>query len=71
MQINSSMSILQNSYLYQSNNAVNSTQNIESKQNLFNQDSNMQDSTKCRRVTKHTKFGIAKGIFIRGKSSQW
>ena len=55
MQINSSMSILQNSYLYQSNNAVNSTQNIESKQNLFNQDSNMQDSTQSVEESQNTQ----------------
>lgn len=55
MQINSSMSILQNSYLYQSNNAVNSTQNIESKQNLFNQDSNMQDSTQSVKESQNTQ----------------
>lgn len=56
MQINSSMSILQNSYLYQSNNAVNSTQNIESKQNLFNQDSNVQDSTQSVEDSQNTQI---------------
>lgn len=55
MQINSSMSILQNSYLYQSSNAVNSAQNTESKQSLLNEDSNIQDSTQNTNKTQNTE----------------
>ena len=56
MQINSSMSILQNSYLYQSSNAVNSAQNTESKQSLLNEDSNIQDSTQNTNKTQTNYF---------------
>lgn len=55
MQINSSMSILQNSYLYQSSNAVNSAQNTESKQSLLNENSNIQDSTQNTNKTQNTE----------------
>lgn len=55
MQLNSSVSILQNSYLYQSSNAVNSAQNTESKQSFVNENFNIQDSTQNTNETQNTQ----------------